>query len=202
MARNIRRLGGLGLLSLIVLACGESTAVSPSGDQPVGDLNAETLSNIGTVPTAPSTTIAVVPDTPAPAATSTSVGRALEVVGPFEVLLPGDARDDPRPTNPLPDFVQESKQWLIPDESVLGIVVQDVAPAFPPEQSLGTYVVNGLTWELFDVGPANGWVIVAVTSVDGSFLAISAQGWTVDEREAPRTVIDEVLPEVHYRGGS
>lgn len=130
-------------------------------------------------PTVPDTTVVS-----APAPSSSLAG--------FTFTLPEGTIDDPRPDPSLPEFVEAYDRWLVPDRSTLIVTIQNVAPLIPSEQSRGTFQANGLTWELFDVGPSDGSTITAVTEVGAAWILVGAQGWTADQRTVPREFVDQV----------
>jgi hypothetical protein len=67
---------------------------------------------------------------------------------------------------------------MITDVAHIGVAVQTVDPPMPATSLLDEFDSNGLVWRVYDIGPANGSVVTAISEVDDRTVLISAQAWT------------------------
>lgn len=126
-----------------------------------------------------------------PAAPPATVDSALGTVS-FEA--PASTGSDPLATR-TPSNVVGYGQWLVADCCRLKLVLQDFRPPIPRTQLLETVRASDLSWDVYDIGPEDGTMIHAVTTVGGLTITVATQALFPGEPAArsPRDVVDEVI---------
>lgn len=133
---------------------------------------------------------------PPQASSNGDMSGGAHTVGPVQVQLPRGAVVDPRSAGRNPDFVDVHQRWLVPERASLIVTVQNVEPLLPDDEFLGSVTASGLSWDIYNRGPGDGSLITGVAHVNGSWVLIGSQGWTVDEREAPLQIVSEAVESV------
>lgn len=168
------------LLALVIAACGSDSA----GSQPIESI-APSSESVTTAPPSVGTEIPttsaspqVEPD-PTTTATLPPAGEAAVIeseLGRVSYTLPLASTADPRPEEPLPEFVVGSARWIVPDCCLLIVVLQNLEPPMAAWEKTDNFEANGIQWELYDTGPRDGTLLIARGTANPITVLVTAQG--------------------------
>ncbi len=210
------RLLVIGLI-LFASACGDD---APAGGDALPPVDASAPLTVGAPqPTAPPTAPAP-GDPPAsslpPASTAAQTpsepsevradSASFVVTAPsrsFGGRVPVEAEPDPLASENAetrPAFVIDEARWLVGDCCRVAVVLQDERPLYPDDQLRGRFESESLSWEIYDIGPQDGSLIVAVATLGDLSIAVSGQTLFKDVPSEQSTV--EVVESLARSKGS
>ncbi|MFN8022083.1 MAG: hypothetical protein U0Q03_11200 [Acidimicrobiales bacterium] len=186
------------LLVLVIAACGSDT----TGSQPI-ESTAPSMEPVTTalpsVSTESATTSASPQAEPDPTTTATlaPAGEAAVIeseLGRVSYTLPLASTADPRPEEPLPEFVVGAARWIVPDCCLLIVVLQNLEPPMAAWEMTDNFEANGIQWELYDTGPQDGTLIIARGTAKPITVLVTAQGPLGNSAAglSPQTVVAQV----------
>jgi len=150
--------------------------------------------------TAPSPTTEPDPTTTASEQTSaTSTPSSGDVatidseLGRVSYTLPPGSFADPRPDNPLPDFVVGQARWIVPDCCNLGVTLQNLEPPMPDWELTDSFEANGVHWNLYDSGPRDGTLIIARGTAGPITVLVGTQSLSSDPPGNPMLPVAEAV---------
>ncbi len=168
------------LLALAIAACGSDTAGRQSIESTAPSREPVTTAPPSVSTESPTTSASpqVEPD-PTTTATLAPAGEAAVIeseLGRVSYTLPLASTADPRPDEPLPEFVVGSARWIVPDCCLLIVVLQNLEPPMAAWELTDSFEANGIQWELYDTGPQDGTLIIARGTAQPITVLVTAQG--------------------------
>jgi hypothetical protein len=185
-------------LAAVGSACGtssdaiqRSTPAASSATETSQRVESTTTPTVDTTSPPPSSTEVVATATSTEPTSSTWVDSAL---GRVVFTLPVGAGPDPLPEPVRPDFVVGFGRWVVQDCCRLGVTLQNVKPLVPADELLTTFESARLTWNVYDIGPRDGTVIMATATRDELSILVGAQSLSgqTSTRPSPAEVVEQV----------